>query len=192
MRAARTATVSPWRVNLIICIYSYVSSDKGHSQAAQNVHLSQYIRLARLPVLWGLHLSETEPAATGRRWRSGLTRQADTAGYGHRRYQRKRGQAPFVRSTRRAVPAKGACPLFRPGAAGHDCQCPAVPARSVGPARAGRRYGGGVRQERVPAGAVELNGGGGTDMAAISWRLARRGHAQGDPGCDRWIHRLAE
>jgi hypothetical protein len=24
----------------------------------------------------------------------------------------KRGQAPFVRSTRRAVPAKGACPLF--------------------------------------------------------------------------------
>ena len=28
---------------------------------------------------------------------------------------RKRGQAPFVRSTRRAVPAKGACPLFRRG-----------------------------------------------------------------------------
>ena len=27
---------------------------------------------------------------------------------------RKRGQAPFVRSTRRAVPAKGACPLFLP------------------------------------------------------------------------------
>jgi D-alanine-D-alanine ligase len=26
----------------------------------------------------------------------------------------KRGQAPFVRSTRRAVPAKGACPLFLP------------------------------------------------------------------------------
>ena len=27
--------------------------------------------------------------------------------------RQKRGQAPFVRSTRRAVPAKGACPLFR-------------------------------------------------------------------------------
>jgi hypothetical protein len=26
---------------------------------------------------------------------------------------RKRGQTPFVRSTRRAVPAKGACPLFQ-------------------------------------------------------------------------------
>jgi elongation factor P--(R)-beta-lysine ligase len=29
----------------------------------------------------------------------------------------KRGQAPFVQSTRRAVPAKGACPLFSPGPA---------------------------------------------------------------------------
>ena len=27
--------------------------------------------------------------------------------------RRKRGQVPFVRSTRRAVPAKGTCPLFR-------------------------------------------------------------------------------
>ena len=30
---------------------------------------------------------------------------------------RKRGQAPFVRSTSKAVPAKGACPLFSPGPA---------------------------------------------------------------------------
>ena len=29
----------------------------------------------------------------------------------------KRGQAPFVRSTSKAVPAKGACPLFSPGPA---------------------------------------------------------------------------
>lgn len=31
-----------------------------------------------------------------------------------RKSSRKRGQAPFVRSTQRAVPANGACPLFRP------------------------------------------------------------------------------
>ena len=77
----------------------------------------------------------------------------------------KRGQGPFVRSTRRAVPAKGACPLFclRPGK------------RQSGAARGGVEIARIILRRRGPAAAARAAGIGQTADTKAGKGLGRAG-----------------